>query len=80
MKIEIFGAGCAKCKATHKAAKRAVEELGIDAEIVKVEDMGEILDRGILMTPAIAIDGEIKAAGRIPKKDEIAGWLAGNEK
>ncbi|PKK85832.1 MAG: hypothetical protein CVT48_03765 [Thermoplasmata archaeon HGW-Thermoplasmata-1] len=75
MKIEIYGAGCAKCKATFKAAKKAVESLGMEVELVKVEEMEEILGKGIMMTPALAIDGEIKATGRIPKKDEIIGWL-----
>ncbi|MBC7128662.1 MAG: TM0996/MTH895 family glutaredoxin-like protein [Thermoplasmatales archaeon] len=71
MKIEIFGTGCAKCKALEKRVREAVEEIGRDIEIVKIEDIGEIINRGVIATPALAIDGKIKVAGRIPSKEEI---------
>jgi small redox-active disulfide protein 2 len=71
MKIEILGTGCAKCKATEKIVRKAVEELGIQAEVVKVEDLQDIVDRGVMMTPAVAVDGEIKIVGHTPTVDEI---------
>ena len=72
MKIEIFGTGCAKCKALEKRVREVVEEMKRnDIEIVKIEDIGEIINRGVIATPALAIDGKIKVAGRIPSKEEI---------
>ena len=75
MKIEILGSGCAKCKSVEKLVRTAVEELGINAEIVKVEDLQEIINRGIMMTPAIFINGEAKIVGRVPVADEIKKLL-----
>lgn len=71
MKIEVLGTGCAKCRTTEKVVKKAVEELGIQAEVVKVEDLQEIINRGVMMTPAVIIDGEIKIVGHTPTVDEI---------
>jgi small redox-active disulfide protein 2 len=71
MKIEVLGTGCAKCKATEKVVKKAVEELGIKAEVVKVEDLQDIIDRGVMMTPAVIIDGEVKIIGHTPTVEEI---------
>ena len=75
MKIEILGIGCPKCKATEKIVKQAVEELGIKAEIVKVEDLQEIVNRGVMMTPAVVVDGEVKIVGHVPSADEIKKLL-----
>ena len=75
MKIEILGSGCSKCNTVEKIVRQTVEELGISAEIVKVEDMQEIINRGIMMTPAVFIDGEAKVVGRIASPDEIKKWL-----
>ena len=71
MKIEVLGTGCAKCRATEKVVRKAVEELGIQAEVVKVEDLQEIIDRGVMMTPAVIVDGEVKIVGHTPTVDEI---------
>ncbi len=75
MKIEILGSGCAKCKSVEKLVRNIVEELGIQADIVKVEDLQEIVNRGIMMTPAVFIDGEAKIVGRIPTADELKKLL-----
>ena len=75
MKIEIFGSGCPKCKQLEANARKAVEETGKKAEVVKITDINKIIERGIMSTPAIAIDGKIKASGRIPDVEEIKGWL-----
>ena len=71
MKIEIFGSGCPKCKATEKNVRKAVEKVGIDAEIVKVEDLQEIVDRGVMMTPAVFINGKVKIIGHVPSREEL---------
>ena len=75
MKIEILGSGCAKCKSVEKLVRSIVEELGIQADIVKVEDLQEIVNRGIIMTPAVFIDGEAKIVGRVPTADELKKLL-----
>ncbi len=75
MKIEILGMGCPKCKKTAQNAQMAVEELGINAEIIKVEELDKITEYGVMMTPALVIEGEVKAAGRIPDVREIVDWI-----
>jgi small redox-active disulfide protein 2 len=75
MKIEIMGSGCSKCKTAEKNVRKAVEELGIQAEIVKIEDFQEIVNRGVMMTPAIFIDGQAKIVGHVPSPDEIKKLL-----
>ncbi len=75
MKIEILGMGCPKCKKLYENAQVAVKEANVQAEVVKVEDIQKITEYAVLATPAIAIDGEVKAAGRIPAPEEIKRWL-----
>lgn len=75
MKIEILGMGCPKCKKTIQNAQQAVEELGIDAEIAKVENLDKITEYGVMITPALVIDGKVKVAGKIPSKQEIIDWI-----
>jgi small redox-active disulfide protein 2 len=74
-KIEILGTGCAKCKRLFANAEQAVRDLKITAEIVKVEDLAEIVGRGIMIPPALFIDGEVQAEGRIPDVNEIKKML-----
>jgi small redox-active disulfide protein 2 len=78
MKIEILGTGCSKCKKTLENAQKAVKDSGIDVEIVKVDKIEDIMKYGVMITPAIAIDGEVKIAGKIPSPKQIAEWLKGN--
>jgi small redox-active disulfide protein 2 len=75
MKIEVFGMGCQKCKKVTENAETAVKELGIGTEIVKVREINEIMKRGIMLTPAIAVGGEVKASGKIPTVNEIKKWI-----
>ena len=75
-KIEIFGTGCPKCKRTEQNVRRAVQELGIEAEVTHVYDQLEMLKRGITNTPAVVIDGEVKITGRVPEVDEIKELLS----
>ena len=71
MKIQILGTGCLKCKKTIEAAEVAVKELGIDAEIVKITNINEIMKFGVMMTPALAVDGEVKFMGKVPTVEQI---------
>ncbi len=77
MKIEVLGPGCPKCQATLRNAEQALRELGIPAEFVKVTDLGEIVARGVMMTPALAVNGEIKVSGHVPTVEEIKRILRG---
>ena len=75
VKIEVLGTGCAKCKSLTKNVEKAVQELGIKAEIVKVDSIQEIMDRGVMMTPALYIDGKSIMVGRTATVEEIKKML-----
>ncbi|MBW6451597.1 MAG: TM0996/MTH895 family glutaredoxin-like protein [DPANN group archaeon] len=76
MKIEILGTGCNNCLKLEENAKKALKDINKkDVELIKITDITEILRYGIMSTPAIIIDGEIKAYGRIPDIDEIKTWV-----
>jgi small redox-active disulfide protein 2 len=76
MTIKILGSGCPACQLLEFQTKKAVQELGLkDVEIEHVYDIDEIIEYGVMATPAIVIDKEVKAAGRIPEVDEIKNWL-----
>jgi small redox-active disulfide protein 2 len=75
MKIQILGTGCSKCKILTTNAEKAVQELGLHAEIEKVTDIRDIMKFQILMTPGLVIDGTVRSAGRIPSPDEIKKML-----
>lgn len=74
-KIEVLGTGCVKCKRLFDNVQTAVKELGIAAEVVKVEDLDAIVESGVMMTPALFINGEIVAEGRVPDVNEIKSFL-----
>lgn len=80
MKIEVVGPGCPKCIATEKNVKEALKQLNIDAEVSHVYDMNEIINRGVMFTPAVILDGEIKTSGKIPTVDEIKKILSSEKK
>jgi small redox-active disulfide protein 2 len=67
--------GCAKCNQLTERAKDAIKELGIDAELVKVQDIKAITNYGVLMTPALVVDGVVKVAGKLPRLEEIKEWI-----
>ncbi|WP_440951557.1 thioredoxin family protein [Methanococcoides sp. FTZ1] len=75
MKIEVLGTGCAKCNKLKELVEKVVAEEGIDAEIVKVEDINKILDYGVMVTPGLVVDGDVKIAGKIPSEDKVKEWL-----
>ena len=71
MKIQILGTGCPKCTRLFENAKQAVLEANLEAEVLKVQDINEITNFGVMMTPALAIDGEVKSTGKLLSPDEI---------
>ena len=75
MEIKILGPGCAKCSKTIDNVNEAVNETGVDAQVTKVTDTMDIASYGVFGTPAVVIDGEVKSVGKVPSKDEVAGWL-----
>jgi small redox-active disulfide protein 2 len=76
MKIEVLGTGCAKCKKTRENAEKAVQELGLQAEVIKIEKLDEILEYGVVITPALAIDGEVKVSGKVPSVEDVKRLLS----
>ena len=76
MQLLVLGPGCARCKAFAQLTEQAVKELGITAEINKVTDLKQIMAFGVMMTPALAVNGTVKLAGRVPSLDEIKKLLA----
>ena len=75
-KIQVLGTGCPKCKKLAENAEAAAKELGIACELEKVTDINEIMKFGVMMTPALAIDGQVKVVGKVPSTDEIKQMLA----
>ncbi len=75
MKIEVLGTGCAKCKTLYENARQALKESGKSAEVVKVEDIPSIMKYGVMSTPALVIDGQVKFSGKLASVSEIIGML-----
>jgi len=75
MKIKILGTGCPKCKKLTELVEEAVKELGASAEIIKVTDINKIIDYGVMVTPALVIDGDVMLAGKIPSKQDVTKWI-----
>jgi small redox-active disulfide protein 2 len=78
MKIEVFGSGCARCEKTEEMVRQVLIDNGIEGEVVKVNDIGEMASRGVLRTPAVFVNGEKKSEGKVPRTDEIRKWLLGD--
>lgn len=79
MKIEVLGMGCPKCRKLTEITAETVKEMGITAEIGRVDKINDIMNYGVMMTPALAINGKVVATGRVPSKDEIRKWIGGNK-
>lgn len=75
MKIEILGTGCAKCIKLEELVNEVVKESGVSAEISKVKDIKQIMAYGVMTTPGLVIDGQVKIAGKMPTPDQIKSWL-----
>jgi len=75
MKIEILGTGCSKCNKTKEVIEKVLRNTGVKAEVVKVEDIETILKYGVMITPAVVIDGDVKIVGKVPDEKEIKKWI-----
>lgn len=75
MKIELFGSGCPKCRMLEANVRKALNELGVEAEVVKVTSIDEMVERGLMAMPATVIDGELVVSGRVPSTAEIRDIL-----
>jgi small redox-active disulfide protein 2 len=75
MKIEILGPGCPKCNLLEATTKKAADKLGVQYELVHVKDIGKIATYGVMMTPALAIDGKVQVVGKVPSEAEITTLL-----
>lgn len=75
MEIKVLGTGCARCHELDKVVRKAVEELGLDASVEKVEDLAGIMSYGVMSTPALVVDGVVRLAGRVPSVAEMKTLL-----
>ena len=75
MKIKVLGPGCPKCKKLYAEAEKAIASSGVSVDLEKVEKIDEIMKYGVMMTPALVLDEEVKASGRIPPCTEIVLWI-----
>lgn len=75
MKVHVLGPGCAKCTQLTETVTAAVKELGIDCEIEKVTDFNQIMSFGVMMTPGLVVNGEVKAVGKVPSLEEVKNML-----
>jgi len=75
MEIKVLGTGCAKCKQLEKTVRTAVDEMGLDATVEKVTELTDIMEYGLMSTPGLVVDGEVRLAGRLPKLAEVKSIL-----
>jgi small redox-active disulfide protein 2 len=76
-KIEVLGTGCAKCNKLEETARKAADELGVEYEVVKVKDINDIMNYGVMITPALVVNGVVKVAGKVPAVDEVKKMIQG---
>ena len=74
--VRVLGPGCPKCEELMKQTQAVVEELGLDCQVVKVTDIQEITTYGVMMTPALVVDGQVKASGKVPSLDDLKKMLS----
>ena len=74
--IEVLGPGCAKCKVLYEHTEQAAKELGIEFEIKKITDIGAIMGYGVMSTPALVVNGELKLSGRVPSAEQLKAMLS----
>lgn len=77
MKIEILGVGCAKCIKLEELVRTVIKDAAVQAEVVKEKDIKKIMSYGVMTTPGLVIDGEVKSAGKIPTAEDIKKWIGG---
>jgi small redox-active disulfide protein 2 len=73
--VQILGTGCAKCDKLHSEVLGAGEDAGLEIHVEKISDVGRMVELGVMMTPALVVDGEVKVVGKIPPRDQIIEWL-----
>ena len=76
MKIEVLGTGCPKCKTLEKITRETVQKLGVDSQIIKVEDILDIMNAGVMKTPALVVNGKVVLSGRLPSEEELTEILS----
>jgi small redox-active disulfide protein 2 len=76
LRIQVLGPGCANCQRLEKLAQQAVAELGVEAEVEKVTDMRQIMARGVMATPGLAVDDRLVSTGRVPSRSEVVALIA----
>ncbi len=74
-KIQILGSGCAKCNKLEEVSRKAADELGIEYDIEKVKDLDKIMEYGVMITPALVVDGEVKVAGKVPSVEDVKKYI-----
>lgn len=74
--IKVLGTGCARCQMLEEEVRKAVAELGLPVRVEKVADIREIVSYGVMLTPALVVDGRVVVSGRVPSREEIKRWLA----
>uniref|UniRef100_A0A7C2EJ92 Thioredoxin family protein n=1 Tax=Ammonifex degensii TaxID=42838 RepID=A0A7C2EJ92_9THEO len=74
--VKVLGPGCPRCRALEEEVRKAVAELGLPVKVEKVADVGEIINYGVMLTPALVVDGRVVSSGRVPSREEIKKWLA----
>jgi small redox-active disulfide protein 2 len=74
-KIQILGMGCAKCNKLEELSRKAAEDLGVEYELEKVKDLNKIMEFGVMITPALVVDGEVKVAGKVPSIEDIKKFI-----
>ena len=75
MEIKVLGTGCAKCNKLYEQVVQAVAKADVQADVSKVEKLDQIMAYGVMMTPALVVDGDVKSVGKVPKVDQIVTWL-----
>lgn len=76
-KIEVLGTGCAKCNKLEETARKAADELGVEYEVIKVKDINDIMNYGVMVTPALVVNGVVKVAGKVPAIEEVKKMING---
>jgi small redox-active disulfide protein 2 len=77
MRIEVLGSGCPKCQSTEQTVRKALTELNVQAEVVKVTDINAIIEKGVMWTPALLIDGKLAIQGKIPTLEQVKQLIKG---
>jgi len=75
MEIKVLGSGCSNCNKLYETALKAVEQSGVQAEVEKIEEIDQIMSYGVMLTPALVIDGNVMSTGKIPDSSQIVTWL-----